>query len=68
MMPKARICKTESGWEVQIYDRCLASVTYRAVGISSIEQALALTNLYRASFLATLANRYIPFAAKFQVN
>ncbi len=53
---------------MQIYDRTLASVTYRAIGISTFEQALALANLYRASFLTALANKYMPFAAKFQVN
>ncbi len=68
MMPKARICKTAEGWEMQIHDRGTSSVTYRVTSMATFEQALSLVNLYRASFLTALTDKYLPFAEKLQVS
>lgn len=68
MMPKARIVKAAEGWEMQVHDQGSTSITYRVTNLSSFDQALSLANLYRTSFLTALADKYMPFAEKLQVN
>lgn len=68
MMPKARIVKAVEGWEMQVYDQGNSSITYRVTNLATFDHALSLAHLYRTSFLTALADKYMPFAEKLQVN